>query len=70
MLFRSDRIQVIGLQWRPGKEQRKPQAAPVVISSGPATPRVEREQPPYDPFAAFHVGTLVTPKRKRGRPRK
>ena len=60
---------MIGLQWKPGKQQRKPQADPVVISKGPATPAVERESPPFDPFAAF--GAAVTPpRRKRGRPKK
>ncbi len=60
---------MIGLQWRPGKEQRKPQAAPVVISDGPATPRVERQQLEYDPFAGFRA-VLSPPKRGPGRPKK
>jgi hypothetical protein len=61
---------VIGLQWRPGKPERKPQPDPVVISNGPATPAVERAASPYDPFAAFVTGPLVSPKRKPGRPKK
>lgn len=57
------------LSYRTGRQPKK-QPATVIVSRGPSTPSVERSAPPYDPFAAYNLTAPVSPKRKRGRPRK